>query len=183
MTKQDQDTVEDGAPDAVAPGEAAAFETPADARVAELEAEVATLKDQALRALAEAENTRRRAARENEDTARYAVASFAREMATVADNLRRALEAVPAEQAAGNDVLKTLVAGVEATERQLSAVFEKMGIRKIDPVGQLFDPNLHRVMFEVENTGKPAGTVVNVLQPGYMIHDRLLREALVGVSK
>ena len=155
----------------------------AEERVAQLEAEVASLKDQLLRQMAEVENTRRRAQRDREDASKFAVSSFAKELVTVADNLRRALEAVPAEGRENDEMLKGLAVGVEATERQLFAAFDRAGIKKIDPTGELFDPNFHQVMFEIENTGKPAGTVVQVLQPGYTIHGRLLREAMVGVAK
>ena len=152
-------------------------------RVAQLEAEVASLKDQLLRQMAEVENTRRRAQRDREDASKFAVSSFAKELVSVADNLRRALEAVPADGREHDEMLKSLAVGVEATERQLFAAFDRAGIKKIDPTGELFDPNFHQVMFEIENTGKPAGTVVQVLQPGYTIHGRLLREAMVGVAK
>lgn len=152
-------------------------------RIAHLENEVATLKDQALRAMAEVENVRRRAQREREDTAKYAVSSFAKELVAVADNLRRALEAVSPESREGNEGLNTLLVGVEATERQLLAAFERAGIQKLDPQGQLFDPNFHQVMFEIESAGTAAGTVLQVLQAGYTIHGRLLREAMVGVAK
>ncbi|AWK86091.1 nucleotide exchange factor GrpE [Azospirillum thermophilum] len=163
---------------------AAAGEAPAAGdRVAQLEAEVASLKDQLLRAMAEAENTRRRAQRDREDASKFAVSSFAKELVSVADNLRRALEAVPAEGREKDEMLKGLAVGVEATERQLFAAFDRAGIKKLDPSGEPFDPNFHQVMFEIENTGKPAGTVIQVLQPGYTIHGRLLREAMVGVAK
>lgn len=155
----------------------------AEDRVATLEAEVASLKDQLLRAVAETENTRRRAQRDREDASKYAVSSFAKELVTVADNLRRALDAVPAEGREQDEMLKGLAVGVEATERQLFAAFDRAGIKRIDPTGDMFDPNVHQVMFEIENTGKAAGTVVQVLQPGYTIHGRLLREAMVGVAK
>lgn len=146
-------------------------------------AEAAQLKDQVLRALAEAENSRRRMQKEIDDTRKYAVSSFAKEMLGVADNFRRALEAVP-QGADGNDeTLKTLITGVEATERQLLSGFERFGIKKIEPLGQQFDPHQHRVMMEIEDANHPAGIVVQVLQSGYMIHDRLLREAMVAVSK
>lgn len=164
-----------------AEGQAAAGD--AGERVAKLEAEVASLKDQLLRQMAEVENTRRRAQRDREDASKFAVSSFAKELVTVADNLRRALEAVPAEGREKDEMLKSLAVGVEATERQLFAAFDRAGIKKIDPTGELFDPNFHQVMFEIEHTGKPAGTVVQVLQPGYTIHGRLLREAMVGVAK
>ncbi|AWU94927.1 nucleotide exchange factor GrpE [Azospirillum ramasamyi] len=152
-------------------------------RVAKLEAEVASLKDQLLRAMAETENTRRRAQRDREDASKFAVSSFAKELVSVADNLRRALEAVPAEGREKDEMLKSLAVGVEATERQLFAAFDRAGIKKLDPTGEPFDPNFHQVMFEIENTGKAAGTVIQVLQPGYTIHGRLLREAMVGVAK
>ncbi len=161
----------------------AAPEAAAEDRVATLEAEVASLKDQLLRAVAETENTRRRAQRDREDASKYAVSSFAKELVTVADNLRRALDAVPAEGREQDEMLKSLAVGVEATERQLFAAFDRAGIKRIDPAGDMFDPNFHQVMFEIENTGKAAGTVVQVLQPGYTIHGRLLREAMVGVAK
>lgn len=154
-----------------------------EARIQQLEAQVATLKDQALRAMADTENTRRRAQREREDTAKFAVANFAKELVAVADNLRRALEAVPAETRQDSDSVNNLCIGVEATERQLAAAFERAGIQKQEPLGEPFDPNFHQVMFEVPNTGKPAGTVVQVLQVGYTIHGRLLREAMVGVAQ
>ena len=166
--------------EAQATAEAAAV---SDERVAKLEAEVSSLKDQLLRAMAETENTRRRAQREREDTAKFAVSSFAKELLAVSDNLRRALEAVPAEARETDDVMKNLAVGVEATERQLAAAFERAGIRKLEPMGEPFDPNFHQVMFEIENPGKPAGTIVQVLQAGYTIHGRLLREAMVGVAK
>ncbi|MDD5587063.1 MAG: nucleotide exchange factor GrpE [Alphaproteobacteria bacterium] len=148
----------------------------------DLAAEVEHLKDQMLRAMAEAENTRRRLNKELEDTRKYAVGNFAKEMLVVADNFRRALDAVP-KDGAGNDSLKQLVEGVEATERQLLAGFDRFGIKKLNPMGQPFDPHFHQVMMEIDDTDHPAGTVVQVIQPGYMIHDRLLREALVAVAK
>lgn len=154
-----------------------------DARVAELEGEVAKLKDQLLRSLAEQENVRRRTEREREDTAKYAIAKFAKDLLPVADNLRRALESVPEEQRRSNDAVNTLLTGVEATERQLLAGFERAGIVRMDPLDKPADPNFHQIMMEMEGTGKPAGTVVQVLQPGYTIQGRLLREAIVGVSK
>ena len=147
-----------------------------------LQVENAQLKDQLLRALAEAENTRRRAQKEREDTAKYAVANFAKDMLAVADNFRRALDSLPKDSAV-DDSLKNLVTGIEATERQLSASLERFGIKKIDPKGEAFDPNFHRVMMEVEDPAAKPGTIVQVLQAGYMIHDRLLREALVTVAK
>jgi molecular chaperone GrpE len=133
--------------------------------------------------MAETENTRRRAQRDREDAQKYGISNFAREVLTVADNLRRALEAIPAETLQSDEVLKTLYDGVAATERQLEAALGKQQIQRIWPEGERFDSNFHQAMFEVPDTGKPAGTVVQVLQAGYKIHDRLLRPALVGVAK
>lgn len=149
-----------------------------EGRITALEAELADAKDRMLRALAEIENTRTRARREREDAGKYAISAFARDLLTVSDNLRRALDATPAE-------LKSapLIQGVEATERELLKVFEKNGIRKIDPSGQAFDPNFHEVMFEAPLPGKPPGTILQVLEPGYVIGERLLRPARVGVAK
>jgi len=155
----------------------------AQEQIAALEAEMVKLKDQAIRALADAENTRRRAVRERDDTAKFAVASFAKELLSVSDNLRRALDAIPNEARQTDELLNKLFEGVEATERQLLGAFDRFGIKKMEPLGQPFDPNYHQVMFELENTGQPAGVVVQVLQPGYTIHGRLLREAMVGVAK
>ncbi|WP_292910834.1 nucleotide exchange factor GrpE [Niveispirillum sp.] len=171
-------------PNAEAAPQAGTTEAGADgARVAQLEAEVASLKDQVLRTLAETENVRRRAEREREDTAKYAVAKFAKELLAVADNLRRAVEAVGDDVRAENQAVGNLLTGVEATERQLLAAFDRAGIAKVEALGAPADPNFHQIMMEIENTGKPAGTVVQVLQAGYTIHGRLLREAIVGVAK
>jgi molecular chaperone GrpE len=159
-------------------------ETPPEPdRVPALEAELADAKDKLLRALAETENTRRRAQREREDVQRYAVANFAKDVLTVADNLRRAIESASGAPAR-DELTQTLLAGVAATERELQAVLERHGVKKIEPApGDKFDPNLHEAMFELENTARPAGSIVQVLQPGYRIHDRLLRAAMVGVAK
>lgn len=171
-----------GAPEAAAGPQAAPGETPAEP-LAQKTAEAAQLKDQLLRALAEIENTRRRAERDREDTAKFAVSNFARDMLAVADSLTRAVASVPADAKAGNTALATLLEGVELTDRQLASLFEKHGIQRLAPLDQAFDPNLHQAMFEVPGTGKPAGTVVQVLQPGFTIQGRLLRPALVGVAK
>lgn len=152
-------------------------------RIAELEAETGKLKDQALRALAETENIRRRSEREREDTAKYAISGFAKSLLDAADNLRRAIDAVPAGAVEADAALKTLVDGVAATERQLLAAFERHGVTRIEPVGETFDPNFHQAMFELPGTGKPAGTIVQVMQPGYVLQGRLLRPAMVGVAR
>jgi molecular chaperone GrpE len=159
----------------------AAADSP-EARLAALEAELAEQKDRALRALAEAENTRRRAQREREDAAKYAIAGFAKELLSAADNLRRALDSLPASEAR-DERTRSLLEGVAATERELLAVFERHGIRRIDPKGEPFDHNFHQAVFEAEAGDKPGGTVVEVLQPGYVLRDRLLRPAMVGVAK
>lgn len=147
-----------------------------------LKAERDEMRDKMLRAMAEVENTRKRAERIQADTSKYAVAGFARDMLDIADNLRRAIEAVP-ESERQADLVKNLLEGVEATERVLLNNFEKHGIRKIAPTEGRFDPNFHEVMFEADGTGKEAGEIIQLLEAGYVIHDRLLRPARVGVAK
>jgi molecular chaperone GrpE len=156
--------------------------TSLEEQLAQALAEAAEFKDRLLRALAETENVRRRAERERTDATKYGVTQFARDLLDVADNLRRALESMPESQAR-DDVTRNLLAGVAATERALLAAFERHGIKRMDPKGERFDHNFHQAIFEAENTGKPPGTVVEVLQPGYLLHDRLLRPAMVGVAK
>jgi len=146
-------------------------------------AENAAMKDQLLRALAEAENTRRRTQRDREDFAKYSAAPLAKDILPVADNLARALAAVPKEALANDEALKNLVEGIAATERQLQSALERHNIKRIDPEGEKFDSHHHQAMFEVPGTDKPGGTVVQVLQAGYILHDRLLRPALVGIAK
>lgn len=155
----------------------------AAARIAELEAKLAETTDKALRALAEAENTRKRSERERQDTAKFATASFARDLLGVADNLRRALAAITPEQREKSPELKNIFTGVEATERELLRVLESNGVKRIEALDQKFDPNLHEVMFEAETPGKTPGTVVQVIEPGYTLHERLLRPSRVGVAK
>ena len=157
--------------------------SPDEDPVALLAAEAASLKDQLLRAMAETENVRRRAQREREDSVKYAAAAVIKDLLGVADNLQRALESVPAELAEENDQLKNLRLGVEMTRKELDAVFERHNIRTINPLGEKLDPHLHEAMYEVEDPSKPAGTVVQVIQSGYRLHDRLLRPARVGISK
>jgi molecular chaperone GrpE len=159
-----------------------AEEPSAEARIAALEAELAEQKDRLLRALAETENVRRRAQREREDASKYAVTGFAKELLSAADNLRRALDSLP-EADVKDERMRSLLAGVAATERELLGVFERHGIRRIDPIGERFDHNFHQAIFEAERPDQPSGTIVEVLQPGYVLHDRLLRPAMVGVAK
>jgi molecular chaperone GrpE len=176
---------ENPADEAAAPlaAEAPAAEAAPDP-LAVLEAEKADLKDKLLRALAEMENLRRRVEKDLADARAYGVTRFARDMLDVADNLRRAVETFPADQkAAAEGALKSLVEGVELTERDLLKKLETHGVRKIEPEGQKFDPNLHQAMFEVPDETKPSGTVMTVVQSGYVIGERVLRPAMVGVSK
>jgi molecular chaperone GrpE len=167
---------------AVAPIESEAEGAAQETRAADLEVELAEYKDRLLRALAETENVRRRAQREREDASKYAIAGFAKDLLSAADNLRRALESLP-ESEAKDKRTRSLLAGVAATERELLGVFERHGIKRIDPKGEVFDHNLHQAIFEAERPDHPAGSVVEVLQPGYILHDRLLRPAMVGVAK
>ncbi len=141
---------------------------------------IADLEDQLLRALAETQNVRRRAEREQSDARRYATADFARDVLTVADNLSRAIETAKArdDEAAG-----TVIEGVELTLRQLEQMLEKHEIRPIEAMGQKLDPNLHQAMMQIEHPTAEAGTIVQVVQTGYTVHDRLLRPALVGVAR
>lgn len=154
-----------------------------EAKIAELEKKLADVTDKALRAMAEADNTRKRAERERQDTAKFAVSSLARDLLSVTDNLRRALQAIPETEREKNEQLKNIYTGVETTERELLRVFENNGIKKIEPIGEMFNPNFHEVMFEAEMPGKAPGTIIQVFEAGYMIHDRLLRPARVGVAK
>lgn len=154
-----------------------------DAKIADLEKKLAEATDRALRAIAEAENTRKRLEKERLDTGKFAVSGFARDMLGVADNLRRALAAIKPEQLETSPELKSIATGVEATERELIRLFEKNGIKKIDPLDERFDPNLHEVIFESPVPGKEPGIVIQVFESGYTIHERLLRPARVGVSK
>ena len=167
---------EAAAPEATAPGASPATGTEQDAAL------IADLKDRLLRALAEVENVRRRGEREREDARLYAATNFARDIVRVADNLRRGLESVPTGAREDNAALATLLEGVELTERDLLSIFEKHGIKQVAPMGQKFDHNLHEALFEAPGTGQPGGTVIQVIETGYTINDRLLRPARVGVA-
>ncbi len=152
-------------------------------RIAALEADNAELKDQMLRMVAEMENLRKRTQRDVQDARADAVTNFARDMLAVSDNLRRALEAIPADALAGDASLKALAEGVEMTERAMLQTLERHGVKKLEPEGQKFDPNFHQAMYEIPNPDLPNNTVVQVVQDGYAIGDRVLRPAMVGVSK
>jgi len=178
MTDNSANGTEAGAPDTAKATEA----TPDP--VATLSREVAELKDRLLRTLAEMENLRRRTEREVADARVYGVTNFARDILAVADNMERALKALDDEIREKADAgVKALLDGVELTERELIKAMEKHGVKKLEPQGQKFDPNLHQAMFEIPDQSVPAGTVVQIMQPGYTIGERVLRPALVGVSK
>ena len=152
------------------------------ARITALEAEVADAKDKMMRALAEAENARRRAVKDREDAGKYAVTSFARDLLDFSDNFHRALAAIPGDLHT-DERIAGIITGLEAMDANLLKTFEKHGIKKIDPLDEPFNPNFHEVMFEAPVPGKPAGVVIQVIESGYVIADRLLRAAKVGVSK
>jgi molecular chaperone GrpE len=145
--------------------------------------QVSELKDQLLRSVAELDNYRKRAEREKEQLRKFGIANFAKDLLSAADNLRRAVESGPSDLEGADESVKNLIVGVEMTEKELLNAFEKNGVRKIDPAGEKFDYNFHQAMFEVETDKEEPGVVMQVLQPGYAIEDRVLRAAMVGVSK
>jgi molecular chaperone GrpE len=168
---------------AEAEAEAVAIDAPNDPRIAALEAEVAQLKDDRLRALAEVENTRRRAQRDREEAGQYAISRFARDLLAVADTLERALSSIDAAQRAADPALDALASGIEATNRQLQGALERHGVKRMAVDGAAFDPHQHEAMFEIPDDSVPHGTVVQVLEQGYTLHDRTLRPARVGVTR
>jgi molecular chaperone GrpE len=180
MAANDRDGRADAAAAAELPDEG--IPAGADDRLAAIEAELAETKDRLLRALAETENVRRRLQRERDDAQRYAADAFAKDLLSPVDNLRRALDAMP-EAETTDPRARSLRDGVAATERELLGAFERHGLKRIDPKGERFDHNFHQAVFEAERPDVPAGTVVEVLQPGYVLHDRLLRPAMVGVAR
>lgn len=151
-------------------------------KIKELEEAFLHTKDQLLRTVAEMENLRKRSAREREDSSKYAVTSFAKDLLEVADNFRRALDHIP-EELRNDEKTKALVDGIEATERSMLKVFEKNGIKKIEPLDEPFNPNLHEVLFEAPIPGKPSGMIFQMIEAGYVLNDRLLRAAKVGIVK
>lgn len=167
---------------AAASAETAADQSPEE-KIAALEAEVAQLKNEYLRALADVQNAKRMAQKQIEDNSKYAMSNFAKELLPVADNLSRALMAAPAGARDSNAELNTLAVGVEMTEKELQNALGKYGIRRIDSLNQPFNPHHHQAMQEVDRPDVPAGTVIMVYQDGYLISDRLLRPAMVVVSK
>lgn len=147
-----------------------------------LQSELAAMKDQWMRAVAETENVRRRAAKEKEEATKYAITTFARNLLSVSDNMSRALESVGKLDDLPESA-QSLISGIEMTQKELNSIFEKSHIQCISPLNEKFDPHLHQAMFEIENKDVEPGTVIQVLQTGYVLHDRLLRPALVAVSK
>lgn len=152
-------------------------------RITLLETELERTKDLMMRTVAESENGRKRALKEREDASKFAVSSFARDILSVADNLRRALDAIPEELQAQHPQIKNLTDGIGATERELLRCFEKNGIKKTEPLDERFDPNFHEVMFETPMPDKARGTIIQVIEPGYTLNGRILRPARVGVAK
>ncbi len=153
-------------------------------QISELQQQMAAIKDQGLRALAEADNTRKRALKDREDATKYAISNFARDLLDYADNFNRAIDSVPEElKNSGDDRITSLVTGLEAMQRQFLQTLEKNGIKKLEPRDEPFNPHFHEVMFEVPGTGKPAGMIIQLVDAGYILHDRLLRPARVGVAK
>jgi molecular chaperone GrpE len=151
--------------------------------IAGLRAEAADLKDRLLRAHAEVENIRKRSEREKEETAKYAITRLARDIVSVGDNFQRAIDAVPPDAVEQDSALKSFLEGVTLTERELLNVLERYGIRKMTPTGEPFNPHLHQAVMEMQRTDVPAGTVVQVFQAGFVIEDRVLRPAMVAVSR
>ena len=163
--------------------EAEVVEEDADARITALEGQVAELNDKLLRALAEAENVRRRAQRDKEDTAKYGIKNFAEGMLGVADNLGRAMASIDVDARAKDSNLENLFVGVEMVQKDLMSTFERYGVMPIKALGAKFDPMLHEAMYEVEDKDTSAGTIAQVLEPGYVLHGRTLRAAKVGITK
>ena len=177
------DVSRETAPDAESEADDLAEEEEAEPDEDEAEDGEAALKNQLLRALADAENARRRARKDVDDARAYAITRFAEDLLGVADNLGRALDSIPAERREGDEAMKAIADGVEMTAREFDSVLARHGITRIDPLGEKFDYNLHQALFETAETDQPDGTVVHVLQTGYRIGDRLLRAAMVGVAK
>lgn len=182
-----QEALEAEAAEAGADG--SAWETPPEgepdfaAVIGALQDELETARDQRIRAAAEMENLRRRTAREVADAKKFAVSSFARDLLSVSDNLTRALTVVTDdEKAAASEVWKNLLEGVQMTERELLSVLDKNGVKKINPEGERFDPNQHQAVAQIPDPSKPSGTVLHVMAPGFLIGERVLRPAMVGVS-
>jgi len=166
----------------VSPPPAAETPDPRDEQLRRQEEEIAKLKDQYLRAVAETENVRTRARRDAEETSKYAVTRFARDMVNVVENLQRASSSITPEARTQQEVLKQVGDGIDMTMQELLGIFERHGIKRISPAGEKFDHNFHEAVAQVPGSGKPPGTVIDVLQAGYTLHDRLLKPAMVTVA-
>lgn len=187
MTNEPEQNPENlsNAPEELDAQDTTAAQEPVDlqaARIAALEAELFDAKDKMMRALAEAENARRRAVKDREDAGKYAVTNFARDLLDFSDNFHRALAAIPADLHE-DERIGLIITGLESMDANLLKTFERHGIKKIEPLDEPFNPNFHEVMFEAPVPGKPGGIVIQVVEAGYVIADRLLRAAKVGVSK
>ena len=182
ISEEAQQIAEDAESDAIEESQAEEA-TPEASAEPSAEEQAAEMKDRLLRALADVENTRRRAARDLEDARKYAASGFAKDLLNVSDNLRRALDAVADDAREGDETVKNLVQGIEMVEKELLNAFERQGIKKVDPLGEPFDHNFHQAMYEKPDTEYANGTVAEVLQPGYVMHDRLLRPAMVAIAK
>jgi len=181
--KEEMPLEDNAAAETVTSGEITTPEAdPEDNEIRRQAEEIARLKDQYLRAMAETENVRARARRDIEDTTKYAATKFAREMVGIVENLQRASASITAEARAGSEVLKQVGDGLDMTLQELLSVFERNGIRRISPAGQKFDHNFHQAVAQVESAGVPPGNVLQVLQSGYLLHDRLLKPAMVTVA-
>ncbi len=165
------------------PAAEAAEATGPTPREAELQAELADVTEKLLRAMAETENVRRRLEQAAEDRGKYAVSGFAKDMLPVADNLRRALESIPADAKESDPLAVKLIEGVELTERALLSALERHGVKKVESLGQLLNPHLHQAMMEVDDPSHASGTIILEMQAGYTLNGRLIREAMVGVAK
>ena len=180
------ETAEEGAVEAESNEETSPGDVPEEVHEEEeedLEATVADLNDKLLRALAETENIRRRAVRDKEDASKYAISNFARDMLALSDNLHRAMDSVDPETRQKDAAVEQIMVGLEMTAREVNNAFERYGIKVIEAMGEKFDHNLHEALFEMDDASKPPGTVVQVVETGYVLKDRLLRPAKVGVSK
>ena len=174
----------EGAPGAPStPSQGSAGQRTVHEVIAALEAEAADLKDRLLRAHAEVENIRKRSEREKEETAKYAITRLAREIVNVGDNFQRAIDAVPPGAADQDSALKSFLEGVTMTERELLNALERYGIRRVQPMNEIFNPHLHQAVMEIARSDVPTGTIVQVFQAGFMIEDRVLRPAMVAVAK
>ena len=166
----------------VSPKEKEGEEISSEELIEKLNEEITDLKDQRLRAIAELENFRKRAEKDQSDALKYGISNFAKEIINVRDNIERAQSSI-SEEAKNNEAIKSVIEGIDLIAQSVVSTFEKIGIKKIDSLDKKFDHNLHQAMMEIENDDLEPGTIVQELIPGYTLHDRLLRPSMVGVSK